>query len=228
VGAATLDASGVVTLIPASLPPGTFSIIASYGGDANHDASTSVVTTLENPAGGFSITVTPNPVTLATTQNVTVNVALTSISGFTDTIGLGCASLPAGVNCHFSTPTVALKANGQQNVALIIDTSNPLGGGTSARNAPSAGRSAFLAGVFLPLSTLFGCIFWRFRRRNARLMTVWLVLLLGVGAMLVSGCSGSFSQSSAAPGTYVIQVTGTGANSDIIHYQNVSLTITSK
>ncbi|MGA7832123.1 MAG: Ig-like domain repeat protein [Terracidiphilus sp.] len=228
VGAATLDASGVVTLIPASLPPGTFSIIASYGGDANHDASTSVVTTLQNPAAGFSITVTPNPVTLATTQNVTVNVALTSISGFTDTIGLGCASLPAGVNCHFSTPTVALTANGQQNVALIIDTSNPLGGGTSARNAPSAGRSAFLAGVFLPLSTLFGCIFWRFRRRNARLMTVWLVLLLGVGAMLVSGCSGSFSQSSAAPGTYVIQVTGTGANSDIIHYQNVSLTITSK
>jgi hypothetical protein len=45
--------------------------------------------------------------------------------------------------------------------------------------------------------------------------------------MLVSGCSG-FSQSSAAPGTYVIQVTGVGANSDITHYQNVTLTITAK
>ena len=53
-------------------------------------------------------------------------------------------------------------------------------------------------------------------------------LLLGVATQLVTGCSGSFTQSSATPGTYVIQVTGSGANSDISHYQNVSLTITAK
>ena len=41
----------------------------------------------------------------------------------------------------------------------------------------------------------------------------------------MTGCSG-FTQSSAAPGTYVIQVTATGANSNVIHYQNVTLTIT--
>jgi hypothetical protein len=45
--------------------------------------------------------------------------------------------------------------------------------------------------------------------------------------MLVTGCSG-FSQSTAAPGTYVIQVTGVGVNSNITHYQNVTLTITAK
>jgi hypothetical protein len=43
--------------------------------------------------------------------------------------------------------------------------------------------------------------------------------------MLVNGCSG-FTQSTAAPGTYVIQITATGVNSDVIHYQNVTLTIT--
>jgi hypothetical protein len=52
-----------------------------------------------------------------------------------------------------------------------------------------------------------------------------LVLILSGAALLATGCSG-FTMSTATPGTYVIQVTGTGANSDIIHYQNVTLTIT--
>jgi hypothetical protein len=59
-------------------------------------------------------------------------------------------------------------------------------------------------------------------------MTAGLVLLMGFGALVFSGCSGSFSQSTAAPGTYVIQVTGTGSQSNISHYQNVTLTITAK
>jgi hypothetical protein len=167
-----------------------------------------------------------------------VNVALTSISGFTDTIGLGCASLPAGVNCHFSTPSATLTANGTVNVTLTIDTNNPLGGGSSAMNLLPASQGlqrlagegkqiVSLAGLFLPLSVFFGCIFWRFRKRYAGLMTMALVLLLGGAALLVTGCGG-FSQSSATPGTYVIQVTGTGVNSNISRYQNVTLVITAK
>jgi hypothetical protein len=114
-------------------------------------------------------------------------------------------------------------------VTLTIDTNNPLGGGASASNARPAGRpGAFLASLFLPFGLLFGCIFWRFRRRYAKSMTAALVLLLGVGALLMTGCSGSFTQSNAAPGTYVIQVTGTGANSNLSHYENVTLNITAK
>jgi hypothetical protein len=52
-----------------------------------------------------------------------------------------------------------------------------------------------------------------------------LVLLLSGAALLVTGC-GEISYTSAAPGTYVIQVTGVGSNSDIAHYQNVTLKIT--
>jgi hypothetical protein len=81
-----------------------------------------------------------------------------------------------------------------------------------------------LAGLFAPFSLLFGWIVWRFRKRHGRMLTMVLVLILSGAAMLVSGCG--FTQSSAAPGTYVIQVTGTGVNSDVIHYQNVTLTIT--
>ena len=225
IGSSPVDSSGVATFIPASLPPGTFSIVAAYSGDLYHSPSTSVATSISNPAYGFTLTVTPASVSVATTQNVTVTVTLASISGFTDTIGLGCASLPAGVNCHFSTPAITLPATGVQNVQLTIDTNNPLGGGSSALNARPGVQGVSLAGLFLPLSVLFGIFFWRFRRRHAAAMTAALVLLLGSAALLVTGCSG-FSQSSATPGTYVIQVTGVGANSDITHYQDVTLTIT--
>jgi ABC-type glycerol-3-phosphate transport system substrate-binding protein len=54
-----------------------------------------------------------------------------------------------------------------------------------------------------------------------------LVLMLGGAALLVTGCGG-FSQSSATPGTYVIQVTGTGASSNLSRYQNVTLVISAK
>ena len=225
IGSSPVDASGVATFIPAVLPPGTSNIVAVYSGDLYHGPSTSVAMTISNPASGFTLTVTPASVSVAKSQNVTVTVALAPISGFTDTIGLGCASLPAGVNCHFSTPTITLPATGAQNVQLTIDTNNPLGGGTTAMNARPANRGVSLAGLFLPLSVLFGIFFWRFRRRHAAAMTAALVLLMGVAAMLVTGCSG-FSQLSAAPGTYVIQVTGVGANSNITRYQNVTLTIT--
>jgi len=226
IGSAILDSSGVATLVP-NLPSGSYSIVAAYLGDADHSPSSSAAVSISTTAAGFNLKVTPASVTIETTRNASLNVALTSISGFSDTIGLGCASLPAGVNCHFSSISAKLAANGVQNVTLTIDTNNPLGGGSSAMNAGTASRNFALAGLFLPLSALFGCIFWRFRRRYATAMTTALVLLLGAAALLVTGCSG-FSQSSAAPGDYVIQVTGVGANSDISHYQNVTLTITAK
>jgi len=226
IGSATLDSSGVATLTP-NLSPGTYSIVAAYGGDAQHSPSTSSPVSVSNPGTGFNLTVTPPSVTMATGKYVNVNVALTSISGFTDTIGLGCGSLPSGVNCHFSSPNVTLPAGGVVNVTLTIDTNNPLGGGSSARNTRPGGRGVSLAGLFLPLGALFGFVFWRFRKRYPLAAAMALLLILGAGAQFMTGCSG-FSQSTAAPGTYVIQVTGVGSQSNISHYQNVSLTITAK
>jgi predicted secreted protein len=226
VGAAPVDSSGVATLVP-NLPNGTSNIVAVYSGDAIHSPSTSSSVSVSSTPLGYNLTVTPGKVSVAASQNVAVTVTLTSESGFTDTIGLGCASLPSGVNCHFAQDAPNLPANGIQAVQLTIDTNNPLGGGASAMNTRPGSRSIAWAGLFLPLSILFGLAWGRFRRRYAAVLSTVLLLLLGGGAMLVTGCSG-FSQSTAAPGTYVIQVTGVGDNSDITHYQNVTLTITAK
>jgi hypothetical protein len=224
VGVATLDSSGVATLTP-NLPNGTYSIVAVYSGDALHNPSTSQAVTISGTGSSFDLTVTPATVALKTSQNTTVTVKLTSNNGFTDTIGLGCASLPAGVTCHFSPITVPLPANGTVTDQLTIDTNVPMSGGASAMNRPAGNQGAYLAGLLLPFSLFFGWTLWRFRRRHMRALTMVLVLVLSAAALLATGCSG-FTLSNATAGTYVIQVTGAGANSNVIHYQNVTLNIT--
>jgi sugar lactone lactonase YvrE len=225
IGSGTLDTSGVVTLTP-SLPTGNYSIVANYSGDATHAPSTSAAVAITGAPAGFSLSVTPAKVSLTSSQNAPLTVSLTSEGGFTDTIGLGCGSLPAGVTCVFSSPSVNLKANATVTAQLTIDTNSPLGGGATAMNNRAPGNGSMsMAGLFLPLSAFFGFVFWRMRRRGTAMLTLVLVAALSAGALLATGCSG-YSASSAAPGTYTIQVTGTGANSDVIHYQNVTLDIT--
>jgi len=226
IGSSALDSSGVATLTP-NLPNGSYSLVAAYGGDALHSPSTSNTVTITNPAMGFSLSVQPTSVTMATTQNATVAVTITSNTGFTDKIGLGCASLPSGVTCHFASQSVALASNATQTVQLTIDTNSPLSGGSSAMNTHAGSKGVFMAGLLLPFSLFFGWTLWLFRKRHAAVFTAAIVVLLGGAALLTTGCSG-FTQSSAAPGTYVIQVVGVGADSNITHYENVTVTITGK
>jgi hypothetical protein len=79
--------------------------------------------------------------------------------------------------------------------------------------------------LLLPFSLFFGWVFWRFRKRNTGLLTMMLVMALSMAALFATGCSG-FSMGSVAPGTYVIQITGTGTKTNTIHYQTVTLNIT--
>jgi hypothetical protein len=224
-GTATLNAGGVATLSPNLAAGANYSIDAVYSGDAAHSASTSQTISISGTSSGFTVKVTPATVTIPASQNATVTVTLTSNGNFADTVGLGCASLPAVVNCHFTSLSLTLPAGGTVSTQLTIDTNNPLSGGASAMNRRAGSAKFSLAGLFLPLSLGFGCIFWRMRRRNARILTTALILVLTVAACVATGCSG-FSQATAAPGTYVIQVTGTGATTNVIEFQNVNLDIT--
>lgn len=223
VGSATLDSNAVATL-PLNLPAGTYTIIAYYSGDTTHSPSTSQPVTVSTTATNFNLSVTPGTVSMADSQNATVTVTLTSVAGFADSIGLGCASLPAAITCHFSPVTASLAANGITTAQLTIDTNNPLSGGAQAMNVQGGHRTA-LAGLSLPFAAFFGWVLWRFRRRNRHFLTMVVVLVLSVLALFATGCGG-FTANDAGPGTYTIQVTGTGANSGVTHYQNVTITIT--
>jgi hypothetical protein len=226
IGSAPLNASDVATL-PLNLPAGSYTITAYYSGDLQHGTSTSPAVTVNVSDSGFNLAVNPATVTVAATRNATVTVTLSSVGGFNDTIGLGCASLPAGVTCQFSNSSANLTANETPSptVQLTINTNFPVSGSAPAMNFHSARSSAALAGLFLPFSLIFGSFLWCFRRRYATVLNTTLVLLLSGTALLATGCC-DINSASAAPGSYVIQVTGVGAGSNIVQSQNVTLTIT--
>lgn len=228
IGSAALDASGVATIMP-DLPAGTYSVVASYSGDSLHSASTSSPVTFSGAAVGFTVAATPPSLTLVSSQNGTITMNVSSANGFADTIGMGCLSLPAGVNCHFSNATVKLAAGQTAAVQVTIDTNAPLSGGQSARNskpgARNAGSGLTLASLCWPAAMLLGIGVWRFRRRNPALVALAIVLFLS-GSFGLTGCGASFSQNTVAPGTYTIQVGGVGTGSNISHYTNVTLTVT--
>ena len=92
-------------------------------------------------------------------------------------------------------------------------------------NRPASPGGMSMAGFFLPLGAFFGWLFWRLRKRSAGLLTMVLVLALSAAALLATGCTG-FSMGSVQPGTYTIQIIGTGTNSNVVHYQNETLDIT--
>jgi hypothetical protein len=226
-GSNPLDENDAATL-PLNLPAGSYNITAYYSGDLQHGASTSPTVTVNVSASGFNLAVNPATVTVAAAQNATVIVTLSSVDGFADTIGLGCASLPAGVTCRFSSSSAHLTANEvpAPTVQLTIVTGYPPTGGSSAINSHAATPGAALAGLCLYLNLFFGGVLWRLRRKHTRILTTMLVL--SCAALLVTGCCNisSSSSSSLAQETYVIQVTGVGAGSGIANYQNVTLNIT--
>jgi hypothetical protein len=227
-GTATLDSTGMASL-PLNLAAGNYVIEAVYSGNATHLGSTSLPITVTTNPVGFTLTVTPTTVSLKTSQHAQLALIVTSEGGFTDTVALGCLGLPAGVNCHFSSPTVTLAANGTTAAQLTIDTNSPLSGGSDAMNGAmnrrGGGGGAMMAGLLLPLSFLFGLTFWRQRRRMAPAFTVLLLIALSAVALVTTGCSG-ISTTSAAPGTYTIQVVASGITTGVVETQNVSLTIT--
>lgn len=218
-GSATLDSTGLARLSLANLSDGTYSVVANYLGDAVHAASVSAAVQVTNSANGFTLTVNPATVKLATTEYKTVTVTLAADPGFTDAVKMSCASLPLYVSCTYATTSVALTPNATKNVSLTIDTNIPLTGGAQAHVIPSRGApqilwAGLLGGVVLLL---------RLRRRGRR----WLAMLLMGAALaaLAPGC-GSVTQFHAAPGTYTIQVVGTGTSTGITHQTDVTLVIT--
>ncbi|HWG20457.1 MAG TPA: Ig-like domain repeat protein [Terracidiphilus sp.] len=225
IGSATLNSSGVATLVP-DLAPGSYSIVASYSGDSLHSPSSSAAVSISGTAAGFSIDLAPPKMALVSGQNGSVTISVISNSGFSDSIGMGCLSLPAAVNCHFSTNTVKLGSGQTQTLQLTIDTNAPLSGGTSSSLTRPGGKGGLsLAGLFLPVSLFFGWLFWRWRRRHVAALVASLALFLA-GAVAFTGCGAGFSQVTAAPGTYSIQVGGIGSGSNISHYQIMTLTVT--
>ena len=225
IGSVALTGVGTATL-SATLNAGSYNIVAVYSGDSLNATSTSAavsVTVIQ--ATDFNMALSPNTMTVASKQYGTVTLTLSSSDGFTDQLGMGCASLPASVTCAFSQDTVNLPANGSASVQVTIDTASPLTSGGQAKNAMPGGGSPEIAAAWIfPAGAVFGLFFWRFRRKHSGVFCLLLVLLLTGAAFTITGCSGLVS-GGAQPGTYTFQVTAAGVKTRTNHAVNITLTV---
>ncbi len=87
-GTAQLSASGGATLNLASLPIGTHSIVASYGGDANDSPSTSTALSVNVSAPEYAMVVSATSVNLTPGQASNLTVTLIPENGFNLPINL--------------------------------------------------------------------------------------------------------------------------------------------
>jgi hypothetical protein len=224
-GQSSVNSSGSATLAPV-LAVGTYSITASYSGDAYNAPSTSApVTVTVGQAADFSMTLSSTALTMASKQNTTITMTISSLGGFTDTLGLGCASLPRLVTCTFSKDMVTLAANGTASVQLTVDTASPLTSGGVSANTPPGSRLPVALGWLLPGGALLGWLAGGRRRRWSR----WMGLILAATAISatfsLSGCNG-LSSNGAAPGSYTFQVTAYGNTTGVQHSVDLSLKVT--
>lgn len=225
-GSAQVDGSGVATLTP-DVNSGTMSVAAQYSGDSVHSPSSSSALSVTDGGVGFNVTTNPQSLTMASSQNATVSVTFQSTNGFADKIGLGCASLPSMMSCQFSSNSVTLNPNGSQTVQLTIDTNAPLNGGTQARlnKEESSTNGDDMAGMLFPASAGLGLLLWRGRRKYRALFAMVLAMVFGGALLGLNGCAG-ISMNSQQPGTYNLQITGTGVNSAVSRSINLRVQVT--
>jgi sugar lactone lactonase YvrE len=224
-GTSVVDNTSVATLT-VNLLTATPTVTASYSGDSVYAPSLSPQTsiTVAKPTQ-FSMALSPAAVSVQSQQNSTLMLTITSLNGYSDKLDLGCLGLPFAATCTFAQDQVALSANGVQTIKVVVDTGSPLTAGPQAR-LQQRGVSSLATMCFLPGGALLGLAFWRGRRRmRATFAGLAMVLLLaGVSAGL-SGCGG-LHINGTPPGTYVFQVSATGAGTGVTQAIDVTMTVT--
>jgi hypothetical protein len=174
----------------------------------------------------FTVALNPTSVSIPTSKSQLVTISLQSENSFSDTMALGCGSLPYSVTCSFANNDVALAANGSATVQLTVDTNSPLASGAQqSKNEFPGSNGGLLAACVFPGAALFGFAFWRFRKNAGALKALVVVAMLAGTIFLMTGCGG-FSLNSAKPGNYVIQITATGTQTGVTHVANLTVQVT--
>jgi hypothetical protein len=206
------------------------------------------VLTGEDEGGGFSVLINgngsaANPNYSLGTQTpsasvtagsaATYVVTLSGTNGYTGTVTFTCGNLPAGTTCTFSPSSVV--ANGSLPFTTTLTVSTTASSSASLL-APARPGSEFStkSGSTLLLASLSGIgLFGMFlagsgRKRNVRILTGMMVLLLFGTLAACSGTSsgGSKATTGTPAGSYVVTVTSTGTGTGApSHTLNLSLVV---
>jgi YVTN family beta-propeller protein len=225
-GTASLSGALQATFNATTLAPGSHSITAMYGGDANFGGSVSSalaqVVTSQSP--DFTVATNSASATVTAGQSTTLNFTVTPNNGFISPITFSCSGQPAGVTCSFNPQTVTPNSSSAVTTVLTVSTTTSV----ATMNSPTEQRTAAarITGYRLWLPGTFGLAGLllasrrkrpRQRKNNGLLLSA---LFLGLALAGLAGCGGS----SASPTTATFNLVATSGGTS--HSTSVTLTIT--
>jgi parallel beta-helix repeat protein len=158
----------------------------------------------------FSVSVTPNTVTIPSGDYAVMSVSVSPIGGYKGTVTLGCSGVPVNAQCVFQPGATVSLAAGAVGEKMVFDTSQLFESGTQVGTI-AARSGPVLAMMFFPVLALLG-------RRKWKLLS----LIAVVGLFGLQGCSGKLP-GSTPPGSYPVTVTASDGASGLSH--SVGMTV---
>jgi len=158
---ATATTSSTLTLTAsASAAIGTATVtITGTSGSLTHQTK---ITLTVNPSGSFTLSATPNSLTIAQGNKSTSSISVNHLNGFSGSVGLSASGLPSGVTASFnpsstsSTSTLTLTASSTAAIGVatvtISGTSGSLTSSTTISFAVTAGPNFALSASATSLS----------------------------------------------------------------------------
>lgn len=210
-GTGPLNTQGVATYTDSTLAAGAHSITAVYSGDANFNASTSVLYPQTVTAPNYTLTATPPSLTLKPGQTGQVTISFLPVGGFTGTVNFACSGLPAEASCSFAPPSLTADGSNAAQSSVLTITTLGSSHGTVALERHNSGGAGFLrASIFFLPGLLFGGFLMAERKKLNGGLKCLLVLLLMASTMSgMIGCG--FAGPTTRPGASTVTVTATAA-----------------
>ncbi|HYW23940.1 MAG TPA: hypothetical protein VE953_07215 [Terriglobales bacterium] len=233
-----------------STPPGTYQLaIVGASGSLSHGQVVTLV--VQAPAADFTLSGTPGPLSATQGGSTTYSVSTVAAGGFTGSIGLSVTGLPAGVTASFNPSTVGTGSGSVLSVSVAPSvalgsyqfTITGTSGSLSHSEVVTLGVTAVTSDFTLTVSPTAGTV----ARGSSGATWVQTASVGGYSGSLDLSASGlpagvtvtfdtttidvdsgvnmyPLVEASAAPGTYTITITATGAG--LTHSQPFTLTVT--
>ena len=169
-------------------------------------------------APSFGLSAATGALTVTNGSSVQTNISVAPTYNFTGMVSLSCAGLPAGATCSFSPAQISASATAPGFATLTIQTSKSM-----AFLQPT---KVGLAGVTTALLLPFAAVLVFYRRRSSaltgllRLFVLWGITFATFGTFM--GCGGGSASPSTPAGTGSVVVTGTSGSIS----QSTTITLT--
>jgi hypothetical protein len=175
-----------------------------YEGNVNLAGSTSASTGLTITLPTFTLTSTPQTLTIAQGKSGTVTLTVTPVGNFTSAVVFSCQGMPLEASCAFASPSITPNG-GPVTTTLTVNTTAP----ASASNRKSFPWGNMGGGTALALTGgfLFG---WR---RKRFMKGFYMFVLLALTTLIpMLGCGGLNEKNFDTPlGLSNVTITGSSA-----------------